>query len=185
MNIDPNSLVEKLISKGLSIDYYKELMEDVKYVNVSLDTNFQKKFNYFYKVRRDEHWRKAYYSLFEECKNKPDISFKEIITKLYDVTENIEASFSSKILATLKPEMPIWDQYVLKNCNFHLKGKTKDERLLDAINIYDEIVTWYDRFLTTDTAKESIRIFDLNMPNYQWLSDVKKMDFIIWGTTRN
>lgn len=185
MSIDPNTVVEKLIAKGLSIDYYKELMEDVKYVNVSLDTNFQKKFNYFYKIRRDEHWRKVYYNLFEECKIKSDISFKEIIINLYDSTENIEASFSSKILATLKPEMPIWDQYVLKYYGLSLKSKTKGERLLEAINVYDEIITCYDKLLTKDTAKESIRIFDLNMPNYQWLSDIKKIDFIIWGTTRN
>ena len=34
---------------------------------------------------------------------------------LYVETGNIEASFSSKMIATIDSDKPIWDQYVLQN----------------------------------------------------------------------
>lgn len=45
--------------------------------------------------------------------------FEEILRELYDLTNGrIEASFSSKMYATLYPEKPIWDQFVLKFLGF-------------------------------------------------------------------
>ena len=37
----------------------------------------------------------------------------DVIGSLYVEAGNVEASFSSKMIATIDPEKPIWDQYVL------------------------------------------------------------------------
>ena len=42
-----------------------------------------------------------------------------------DTADIIEASFSSKMLATINADMPIWDRYVVQNLCLDLKGKTK------------------------------------------------------------
>ena len=33
----------------------------------------------------------------------------------------------------------------------------------------------------TNNAKQTIELFDSVMPNYNWLTPVKKIDYIIWG----
>ena len=75
--------------------------------NVATDIDFQRIFNGFYIVRRNEDWRKCYYEHFESIKNGSP-TFESIIAYLYECTGNIEPSFSSKMLATIFSEKPIW-----------------------------------------------------------------------------
>lgn len=72
-------------------------------------------------IRRNEKWRQHYYDLFAKAKTER-FSFEQIITELYRLTGNVEASFSSKMLATIDASKPIWDQYVLQNLGLELMG---------------------------------------------------------------
>ena len=180
MKIDANKLIEERIYVGLGLDKYNFIMRRVKSVDVSADAIFQKQFNGYYQVRRNDTWRKVYYDLFEAMKTKP-ATFAEIITTLYEKTGNIEASFSSKLLSTLYPDKPIWDQYVVQNLGLQLTGKSKQIQLNNAIALYAAIEKWYDSFLGTDDAKECITVFDRTLPKYTWLSDTKKIDFFLWS----
>ena len=181
MYIDTNTLVEDLISKGLDLERYEKIMNTVMHVDVSLDEEFQKTFNYFYKVRCNKTWHHTFYELFEECKSKSDLRFEEIITTLFRKTGRVDASFSSKMLATINSDMPIWDQYVLHNLGLRLQGNTQNEKLVNAITIYDAIDEWYKEFLATDNAQKSIALFNSVMPRFENLSDIKKIDFLIWS----
>jgi len=181
MHINTKSLVENIISQSLGLDKYKTIIKNVKLLNVSIDKEFQKTFNHFYKVRRDKQWLETYYEFFEENKNKSDLNFECIITHLYQKTGQIEASFSSKLLATVNPDMPIWDQYVLRNLDLKLKGKTQDERLLNAIKLYSQLIEWYKKYLTTDNAKESIVLIKSLGSKFQFLTDTKIIDYLICG----
>ena len=100
---------------------------------------------------------------------------------MYEATGNIEASFSSKMLAMINPEMPIWDRYVVQNLCLNMKGKTKEVQLKCAINLYDQMISWYDGFLQTENGRECISEFDRILPGYVWMSDVKKIDFYLWS----
>ena len=179
MNINTNTLIENLISQNFALNKYKQIIEDVKRVDVSKDKEYQKVYNYFYKVRRNEQWRKVYYNIFEKSKNNTFLKFEDVITELYQKTNRVEASFSSKLLATINPDMPIWDRYILFNLGFELKGKTNEERLCNAITLYDNIIEWYEEFLKTDNAKECLDLFRFTMPNYQWLTDIKIIDYLV------
>jgi hypothetical protein len=53
----------------------------------------------------------------ERNKENPP-SFEKTITYIYEELDRFEASFSSKLVATLNPAMPIWDSVVLKNFGF-------------------------------------------------------------------
>ena len=125
-------------------------------------------------------WRKAYYSLFEMAKSS-NPSFESIIRTMYEATGNIEASFSSKMLATINPDMPIWDRYVVQNLCLDMKGKTKEDQLKCAVDLYDKMINWYDGFLHTENGKDCISEFDRVLPGYVWMSDVKKVDFYLWS----
>lgn len=100
---------------------------------------------------------------------------------LYVETGNIEASFSSRMIATIDSDKPIWDQYVLQNLGLELKGKNPRERVENAILIYDRIERWYKDYLTTEEARKNIKEFDRWLPSYSWIPDIKKIDYLLWS----
>lgn len=99
----------------MGLDTYLSIMKAVWNTDVSIDADFQRTFNGYYKVRRNAEWRGKYYRLFESVKGDRQVTFEFIIDELYRQTGNIEASFASKMLATVRSEMPIWDKYVVEN----------------------------------------------------------------------
>jgi len=180
LDFDVNKVFQERLAASMGLDQYKYIMEKVKQVDVSLNTDFQRNFNGFYMVRRNEAWRKVYYDYFEKIKtDKP--TFQEIIMHLFQCTGNIEPSFSSKMLATICPEKPIWDKYIVQNLGIELDGVTKDEKLKNAISLYSDIEKWYEEFLKTDKAMECIEAFDSILPGYKSISTTKKIDCIIWS----
>lgn len=178
--IDSKKVIEARIAESMGFDKYKQIMETVRKTNVSADLDFQRIFNAFYRVRRNAEWRKTYYDLFETSKNSTP-SFESIIRTMYEATGNIEASFSSKMLATINPEMPIWDRYVVQNLCLEMRGKTKEDQLKCAVDLYDKMIGWYEGFLQTENGRDCIVEFDWILPRYVWMSDVKKIDFYLWS----
>ena len=57
-------VLEKRLASSLGLDRYAEIMRKSKATDISTDSDFQHLFNAFYRVRRNEAWRKTYYSLF-------------------------------------------------------------------------------------------------------------------------
>ena len=180
IEFDVKQVFQDRLASSMGLDKYQYIMNNVRRVNISTNADFQRTFNGFYIVRRNEDWRDIYYKLFEEIKEGVP-SFEEIITYLYKYTGNIEPSFSSKMLATIIPSKPIWDQYVVQNLNMRLGGKSKEEKLENAIVLYDNIEKWYEDFLLTSKARECIEIFDQLLPDYKHISNIKKIDSILWS----
>lgn len=171
-----------LKEKYTELQRYVSIMNQVHLVNVSGDKGFQKEFNYFYKVRRNESWREKFYGLFEKCKGIQDLTFEYVIRTLYAESGNIEASFSSKLLATINANMPIWDSIVLRRLDLTpCQSANKEERLADAVEIYQEIIRCYRDFLTSPQGKMCINSFDKAFPEFASFSAVKKIDFLLWG----
>ena len=180
MNFDVTKVFQDRLAESMGLDKYQYIMEQVGKTDISQDADFQRTFNGFYIVRRNDAWRKVYYEYFEHVKNATP-TFESILTYLYDCTGNIEPSFSSKMFATIYPNKPIWDRYVVQNLNLELVGTTKQERLKNAIVLYSDIEKWYDDFLQTEKAKECIKAFDNVMPDYKNITSIKKIDSILWS----
>ena len=51
--------------KAWKIEDYIYIMENLRHVNVFFDDDFHKKYNSFYKVRRNADWRKIYFNFLE------------------------------------------------------------------------------------------------------------------------
>ena len=89
-------------------------------------------------------------SFVEKCKGIQELTFEYVIRTLYAETGNIEASFSSKLLATINADMPIWDSIVLGRLDLiPCQSTNKEERLANAVEIYQEITRCYRDFLTS------------------------------------
>ena len=129
-------LKDAQIIKKLNIERYAYIITYLPKTDVSDNIEFQKVYNSFFRVRRNEQWRKIYYDIMERAK-RTNLSFRDIITEIYQKTGRIEASFTSKLLASIDTSRPIWDRYVLKNLGIKLEGNTPYERIEHACKIYE------------------------------------------------
>jgi hypothetical protein len=176
----PQEILSNIIKQSFGIDRYAFIIKEIHNRDISKDIDYQRTYNAFYVVRRDATWRKTYYNYFEKQKKNKDLTFEEIIRYLYKHTGFVEASFSSKLLSTINPKMPIWDMYVLKNLGFKTKlGKPLD-KIDQAVKLYRQIQDYFMGLLKSEWGKEAIYLFNQTIPDHRWISDLKKIDFYIW-----
>ena len=179
--IDFDMALSGALERFWDLERYQRIMEEYDKVDISSDLSFQKNYTYFYQLRGNSEWMQKYYGLFERKKQTGNAAFADIITELFELTGRVEASFSSKMLATLNPSKPIWDRMVCDALHLELTGNTKEERLQNAISLYASLENWYTAYLSTENARENIRRFDKLLPAYTWLSDTKKIDYLLWS----
>lgn len=183
LSIDGRKAFGLMLADKMMLSRYAYIMQTVDKVNVEFDRDFQKAFNGFYKVRLpDTSYYKGFYQVFEHSKIiRDNLTYGMILDGLYPITGRVEASFASKILATLNINQPIWDSRVLKYLDVELSGKTDEEKLDSAKMLYSEIEKLYNKYMRTEEAKKNIAVFDNLLPDYAWISNVKKIDYMMWG----
>lgn len=178
INIEEVEISLPKIKSG--VDKYINIMDKLNLCNVSENMDFQKAYNGFYRIRqRKPEFYKSYYDYMESCKNET-VTYSNVITHFYNQFNRIEASFSSKLLATSNPDMPVWDSIVLRNLGLKPPAYYKANRLENVISLYSEIVNWYREYLKTPNSIEVIKVFDSIYPNTK-ITDVKKIDFALWS----
>lgn len=180
--VDGALSVASALEKAWRLPLYAEVVEQAWQIDVSLDARFQRQFNRFFVVRRNATWREEYYAMFEREKREAAPNFERVVRELYGRTGSIEASFASKMVAVLDPNMPIWDSIVLKRLGLKPRMHASAEvRLTDATRVYGEICQWYERYLPTRDAAENLALFDRMLPKYASFTPTKKIDFLLWG----
>lgn len=146
-------------------------------INVSQDIEFQRKFNHFYRLRRNELWRNEFYLLLEKSKNtKP--SFETILLDLYKKTGRVEASFASKLAATVNPSLPIIDSVVLRNLGMKLPISPKNRFELIG-KVYSEMEWRLNEILKSDIGIQAISKFQDRYPAAD-ITNIKILDLILW-----
>ncbi len=167
-----------LISDGL--EKYLWIQKEFKKRDVAKNSEFQRKFNGFYKVRRNEDWRKKFYSLLEKNKNT-HIEFKDILMDLYKKTGRMEASFASKLIATVNPKMPVIDKIVFKNVGLKLPYTKKRNRHLIIKEQYEILIKKYLFFLKTKEGTYLVKEFNKKYPRVK-ITKIKMLDLVLWQT---
>lgn len=188
IKIDSQEFIENMFAAALKIDDYLAIVEAVQQTGFIADKDFQKKFNAFFRIRqRSNAWYEKYYELLQE-QVKAERSFECILQALYNVNGKIEVSFSSKLIAAADPTKPIWDSNVLGKLGCvqewkDVEKKTPEERIQRAVQIYNCMNEAYDKFIASEEGRACIGKFDRILPRYKdKLSNVKKVDYILWGT---
>lgn len=188
IKIDSQEFIENMFAAALKIDDYLAIVEAVQQTGFIADKNFQKKFNAFFRIRqRSNAWYEEYYKLLRE-QVKAKRPFECILKALYNVNGKIEVSFSSKLIAVVDPTRPIWDSNVLGKLGCaqewdDVAKKTPAERIERAVQIYNCMDKAYDKFIASEEGRSCIGKFDRILPRYKdKLSNVKKVDYILWGT---
>lgn len=172
--------VEKaLVNLDDGLTKYTRLMDWFHQVDVSKDADFQRAYNHFYRMRqRKPEFYQDYYE-FMQSNKKRAVTFSDILLHFYNKFDRVEASFSSKMLATLNPDKPVWDEFVLQNLKIKKPAQYSKDRVEQTIDIYSKIESWYIDFLRSETAKVMLMLFDARYPNVE-ITNVKKIDLILW-----
>lgn len=190
MKLSCDSMVRKCLEDVLKVEKYLEIRKDIKRSDFTVTESFRKKYKSFYNIRFvSQEWSDKYFALLEEQVKGSKRSFEELLKKLYDVSKRVDVSFASKIIATVSPDEPIWDKYVLMNMGFEKRwdsfsDKYYEERIKEAVNIYNDIKAKYVDILNSEEGRKCIERFDELLPQYkdnEELSDIKKIDYVIWS----
>lgn len=183
MGYNTDALKKNIKNIEPSLRKYIKIMDLIYKVDVSKNAAFQKLYNGYYRVRqRKPEFYSKYYSFMESNKDK-GVSFRDTVLHLYREFGWIEASFSSKLVATINPDMPIWDSVILGHLHLHKPQYTSRDRINKTIDIYGRICDWYQEFLHSSDGMHMIKTFDRAYP-HTGISPVKKIDFILWQTRK-
>lgn len=170
---------EALIKIEPGLSKYLYIMERFHKTDLSKDLEFQKRFNGFYRIRqRKPEFYNEYYNFMEKHKDK-EVSFDLALKHFYNAFERVEASFSSKLVATINPNLPVWDEFILKNLELKKPAYGTNNRINKTIELYNSIIKWYEDFLQTDDSRRMIQLFDERYKDVD-ITDIKKIDLILW-----
>ncbi len=188
--MDPKKVVSDALFAGLELSAYFKIMEAVKAENFKATPEFRRLFNGYYRIRqRSQAWYNRYYEILEEqLKNPGTYTFEDILRELVCQADGkIEPSFTSKLLATADPQLPIWDQNVLRNLGLNKKwnkysGHSRENRIKAAVEIYAELTALCNEILASSAGKASVAALTraLSLQECDALTDMKKLDLILW-----
>lgn len=178
-------LTENQIDRALGkveegLKKYVALQDTLQKVDVSKDRDYQKRFNHFYRVRRNSSWQSVFYTLLQRNK-ETGITFPEALNVLKENTGRLEASFASKLVATVHPDKPVIDKFVLENADLKLPYSSSKNRQGKIVLIFNKLHEKFKDFLKTDNGKYLITEFKNQFPNEN-ITEIKMADLVLWQT---
>lgn len=192
--VDPRKTMAQSLEDSCGFTAYRETLR--LDTNIAADVSYQKNFTGYYRVRRDALWLQAFYQYLEENKTNRDISFETILRYLSGVehtvrktgknpggkAKTVEASFASKMLATINRDHPIWDSQVLHFFQIKVDDRlTGEDKIRHCVEIYRQMEQEITQFIHSPAGKECIALFDETFPNCRDFSAYKKIDFYLWN----
>lgn len=181
--ISTDKFISDAIEKATGIGRYREIMERYRSCNVATDKEFQRLYTGFYRVRRNADWLAYYFIIMNGMKGIRIPTIRAIMSAFANFRERrIELSFASKMLHTIRPEMPIWDSVVCANLGMDkvpLAGSF-DERTEAACRLYDSLCEKMNALLADERVGAEIAKFDAILPKFASLTPMKKLDFLLW-----
>lgn len=175
---DSRQIAEALPRIAGGLVKYCWLQEHLGARDVSQDVEYQQRFAGFYRVRRGANWRRLFFDILQARKTT-GLSFTEALRLLKESTGRVEASFASKLVATIDPNQPVIDTVVLRNVGLRLPAPSSTNRLGQAAKLHDQLAAWYREQLATDSGRLAVRLFRAAYPNAT-ITDTKALDLVLW-----
>lgn len=178
--MDEEEIIAAIERARRGVGQYLAIMDLFPNVDASTDCDFQRQFNAFYRVRqRPREWYEVYYSYLENNREN-DILFEDVLDYLSNTMGLYEPSFSSKLAATLNPGEPIWDKFVIQNTNQRAPSYNSRNKIQRAKVVFQNIRDWYRQYLRSEEGLLVIAIFDRLVEESDRITDLKKIDFVLW-----
>jgi hypothetical protein len=144
------------------------------------DPKFRREFNRFYRVRRGREWQDTYYGLMRRAKSE-GLEFSAVLDALQCATNRYEASFASKLVATLDTSKPVIDTFVLRNVGLRLPTYATADRAGRICEVYEQLISAFAEFLSGERGCYLISAFRRAYPDAT-ITNVKMLDLVLWQT---
>lgn len=144
---------------------------------------YQSLFKEYYNVRKRDQFCKPYFELLRhnlEQNTKPTL--KAIMMSLYEKTKERHLSFSSKLLATLDDNEPIYDKNVATLLCVPLSALPAKEWVAEAEKRMDLLRHKLNAIISSSTWGQHEADFDKAFPEASHLSSFRKADLMIWAS---
>jgi hypothetical protein len=146
---------------------------------------FQRKFNGFYRVRRSLKWRTVFFNLMDRALRER-LTFHTIVDLLLTATGRYEASFASKLFATLNPSAPVIDSVVVKKLGLRVPPAWVPNRAAEILKLHNELAALYAQFLPSPNGHYLIQQFNAAYPAaVTAITAEKKLDLVLWQSRAN
>lgn len=160
------------------LEKYTWLQKELPLRDVSRDCEYQKRFGGIYRVRRNTVWRKSFFQTLEQAKSAP-LTFDAALQSIYAATGRMEASFASKLIATIDPDQPVIDSVVLRNLKLKPPSAGSANRCDDIERLHMRIGEIYSRYLESRSGRDLVARFRRVYPGTS-VTRVKMLDFVLW-----
>lgn len=180
MSIDltKSAIDNAMLSLKEGLQQYQTLQAQISKVDVESDREFQRGFNRFYRVRRNAAWQAEFYALFAEAL-KHNYDFRRVCNELHDRTDRWEASFASKLVASVDPKQPVIDSVVLKNLSLRLPPHDDENRLASLCDLHAELKAKLEAILDAEHGKYIVEQFKKLYPTAA-ITSIKMVDLVLW-----
>jgi hypothetical protein len=177
-NTDTDYLFERI---KVPLEKYVWIQEQVRSSGWNSNyPEFRRRFNGFYRVRRGSAWQVSFFGLMDETrKTGSGISFRDCLSRMHVKTGSWEASFTSKLIATLDPKQPVIDSVVLRNLNLRLPRPHENDRAGKIVALHDQLAALFSDFIQSEIGRDQIEIFRNHFHGTE-ISDVKIVDLMLW-----
>lgn len=170
----------KLNQRGL--ERYNCLQRTLLKGGGASNPDFQRAFKSFYRVRRSDGWCEMFFTILDREKHNLAVSFREVLAEIHCGTKRVEASFASKLVATINADRPVWDRHVLDNMGLKPPhwSRNPSRRLRRCGELYECIRTSTSRTIRKSGFEEWRSRVDDAFPQFSHFTDIKKLDLLLW-----
>jgi hypothetical protein len=119
----------------------------------------------------------------EKEKRNHTLKFEDTLRAIFAETKGrVEPSFASKLVATCRPEAPVYDDWVCRNLGIRKPRAYKPPavRLQDALEAYEKLIVFYREAMPSAIAGSLASEFDRRFPAFAHFTPVKKLDVLLW-----
>lgn len=188
MSIIPEAkmfVIDPQVDNGLS--KYIDTINNLNKVNVSSDVNYQSNYRAYYGMNSTttQKFQQQYFTYLENNKNNSNLTYRQVLTDLYNATGRVDYSFASKLLHTINQDNPILDKHVMRLLGFYLQGTGADPGRIDYyVDVHETVKAEYTQIANRTYSGigiyTALQLFDLTFPNYVGINITKKIDCIVF-----
>jgi hypothetical protein len=187
--LQPKALATMLGRSPCPVATYRAIAAGVASVDLRSDDAepVRRRFNAYYGVRRNGAWRAHFYDQFEAAKHGSltgaDL-FADVVRSIKAQTGRVEASFVSKLVATLNPEQPIIDSVVRRWLAPLTKAPPFKGGADGVIAYYAWLTDLMAGLVLSPEALAWAEAFDAAfpvLPGESAIPVMKRLDFLIWA----
>jgi hypothetical protein len=169
------------------LERYDTLQRSLHTTDVSVDLKYRRMFNGYYRMhRKPKDWYDFFFALLEGEKDNGAITFREVFERVYGEKRRVEPSFCSKLVATIRGDMPVYDKYVRVNLSLVIPRPSErpEARVGKFISVYADLHAKQSQLMLSEQFPKLRRAFDERFDAYTHFTDTKKLDLLLWQYRR-